>query len=78
MKGEIDTHLFLEIIQSEGVNLMYGETTEHGERVEFFHGLSGKKVLIIVSDEFITERTAKAYLRQLGLDDLVERLFYEE
>jgi len=35
MRGEIDTHLFLDIIQSEGVNLMYNETTVDGDRVEF-------------------------------------------
>ncbi len=70
----IDTHLFLDIIQSEGVSFLYREKIED-VHIEYYHGLNGKKVQICSSDEYITSRTAKAYLRQLGLDDLIDRLF---
>lgn len=70
----IDTHLFLEIIQSEGVQLLYRDENE-GIFNEYYHGLNGKKVCICVSDEFLTARIAKINLRQLGLEDLVDRLF---
>ena len=71
---DIDTHLFLEIIQNEGVLFMYREEID-GVHIEYYHGLTGKKVGICVSDEFITNRTAKAHLKQLGLESLIDRLF---
>ena len=71
---EIDTHLFLEIIQTEGVMLLYRDDLD-GITIEYYHGLNGRKVGICVTDEYLTSRTAKSHLRQLGLDDLIERMF---
>lgn len=71
---DIDTHLFLEIVQSEGVTFLSRHETD-GVTIEYYHGLNGRKVQICVTDEYITNRTAKAYLRQLGLEDLIERMF---
>jgi hypothetical protein len=72
---DIDTYLFVEIILSEGVTFLYRDDALENLNVEYYHGISGKKVAICMSDESITVLTAKQYLRQLGLDDLIDRLF---
>ncbi len=74
MKGEIDTNLFVEIIQTDGVTFLHSDIID-GDRIEYYHGPSGKKVPITMSDEFLTERNAKSLLRQLGMEDLADRIF---
>jgi hypothetical protein len=75
---KIDTQLFLQIITAEdGVELDYADQVED----ELFHYYKGKEddvVSICASDEFISNRTAKAYMRQLGIDDLIISLFPDD
>lgn len=69
----MDTHLFIEIVCSEGARLLYEEELE-GIVIGYYHGRTGKKVQIITSDESIGARTMASYLNQLGMSELVERL----
>jgi hypothetical protein len=71
-----DTHLFIDIILSEGATYLYGDEVD-GDRFEYYTATSGRKVSICVSDECLSTNTAKAYLRQLGLESLIERLFID-
>ncbi|HQS23208.1 MAG: hypothetical protein B7Y11_01245 [Sphingobacteriia bacterium 24-36-13] len=77
MNETIDTHLFAEIILSEGVTLMY-RCEDDGDFFEYYLGLNGRKVAVCLSDEYITEQTAKEYLHLLGLSDLIDRLFFKK
>jgi len=77
MTGTIDTHLFAEIILSEGVTLIY-RCEDEGDYFEYYLGLNGRKVGICLSDEYITEQTAKEYLVLLGLSDLIDRMFFKK
>lgn len=70
----LDTHLFLEIILSEGAELLYS-SNNYDTSVEYYTGPSGSRVLICVSDEEISANTCKFYLDQLGLARLIDRLF---
>lgn len=73
----IDTHLFIDIIISEGATLMYHQDYD-GVNTEVYTGPSGKKALICIEDEEITKRVASGYLKQLGMPDLIDRLFGPE
>lgn len=72
MEQTIDTHLFIDIILSEGVMLLR-EITIEDDIIGYYHGINGRKVQICTSDEFITHMTAKAHLIQLGLASLIDR-----
>lgn len=72
---EYDIILFLEIIQTEGCRFLHEDTIED-ERIQWFLSTNGnKRVQICVTDEFMTKRTASDILRQLGLEDLIDRMF---
>lgn len=72
---EYDIILFLEIIQTEGCRFLREETIED-EKIHWYLSVNGnKKVQISVTDEFMTKRTASDLLKQLGLEDLIERMF---
>lgn len=72
---KIDTELFLQIISAEeGIDLDYVDHIT-GKAFHYYSGKNGKTVSICAWDEFITNRTAKAYMRQLGIDDLIISLF---
>jgi hypothetical protein len=72
---KIDTELFIQIISAEqGVDLVFQEEIEE-DVIHHYKGPSGKIIIICVSDEFLSNRTAKAHLRQLGIDDLIVSLF---
>lgn len=71
----IDTHLFIEIIESEGVERMFEEEIDN-VRIIYFKALKGNTIIAIcTSDEFISNRTAKSLLRELGIDNLIVSLF---
>lgn len=73
-----ETHLFLEIIESEqGVQFLRADQ-EDEIKVRFYQGKNGKLVMIDVSDEDISDTLGKGYLHQLGLSDLIPALFPEE
>lgn len=72
-QNEIDVNFFAEIICSEGAVFLHQEIVE-GVKWDWYL-VNGKKRQICVSDEFMTKRTAKAHLRQMGLHDLIPRLF---
>lgn len=74
MGNEIDTSLFLEIIQSEeGIYLLRIEESYLPEILYVFKGLAGKKVTINATEEYISKVVAIHYLNQLGLSYLLER-----
>jgi hypothetical protein len=70
----IDTHLFIEIILSEGASHLYS-SNNHDTDIAFYSGPSGTKVLICIEDEEIDCETCKIYLHQLGFVNLIPRLF---
>ena len=76
MTKTIDTHLFIEIILSEGASFLASIELE-GISIEYYtcHRGSGKRVPIITSDEFITTSTAEGLLILLGMESLADRLF---
>ena len=72
---KIDTELFITIITSEdGVHLDWEDNVED-IHIKYFKGPSGKSVAIQMSNEFISNRIAKSHMRQLGIDELIIRLF---
>lgn len=73
--NSIDTLLFVEIIQTEGAMLLPPQIQIEDDIFEYYHGPSGKRVQICTTEECIDINTACAYLRQLGMSDLIERLF---
>jgi hypothetical protein len=75
-ENTIDTHLFIDIIVSEGAILIFHDVVS-GETIEHYTARSGKRVIICTSDEYMTRPTATAYLGQLGLTDLIDRLFID-
>lgn len=70
---EIDTLLFIEIVQTEGVRLLWLEEDYLPDINYVFQGLNGKKVIINASDEYLSKQTARMYLIRLGLASLIER-----
>lgn len=73
MDKTFDSHLFEEIILSEGAKHLYScNRTDFNNK--YFTGPSGKKVLICLEDEEIPYSTIKGYLTQLGMEDLINRL----
>lgn len=69
----MDTHLFLDIIRNEGA-LSIGCTDIDGLSMEIFIGPSQRRVYIVTADESISSFVAKTYLKQLGLESLIEPL----
>lgn len=70
----IDTHLFLDIILSEGANHLFS-SNNYDTDIAFYTGPSGTKVMICIADEEIDCETCKIYLAQLGYYNLIPRLF---
>lgn len=73
MSKTLDSHLFEEIIISEGATELYSSNT-HGINNKYYTGPSGKKVLVCLEDEHIPYITLAGYLMQLGMEDLIDRL----
>lgn len=72
---QYDILLFLEIIQTEGCRFLREDAIDN-EKIQWYLSANGnKRVQICVTDELMTKRTASDLLRQLGLEDLIERLF---
>ncbi len=72
---EYDIELFLQIIETEGCRYLYDDDGD-GERIKYFLSINGnKRVAICITDDVVTKRTAKDWLKQLGLEDLIERMF---
>jgi len=73
-----DILLFCDIIETEGVRLMWVDRQEINGKVEvvhWYHGTNGRRVPICTTDEFMTITIAKQHLAQVGLVDLVHRMF---
>jgi hypothetical protein len=68
------THIFLELILTADAKPLYTEVRE-GVTIEYYTGPSGRKIPIIISDEYIPTGTAKGYLEQLGYAHLIPVLF---
>lgn len=70
----IDTQLFIQIIEAEdGIEMDYQDKV--GDSViNYYKGKRGT-ISICITDEFLTNRSAKAHMRQLGIDDLIVGLF---
>lgn len=66
----MDTNLFLEIILSEGALLLNHQSSD-GVIIEFYLGINGRRVPILVSDEFTTRATINELLRLLGMRHLI-------
>ena len=72
--GLIDTHLFIEVILSEGANELYNND-KHGIKNKYFSGRNNiGRVLICVEDEHIPYSTARGILEQLGFNDIIDSL----
>ena len=74
MADSIDTHLFIDIIVSEGCILLDHEQVEE-DSFEHYTGPSGKRVTLCITDEYLRELTARMYLSDLGLGRLGDNLF---
>lgn len=74
MLRTLDTHLFIEIITTEGAKPC-GCIPSNELRFEYYTGPSGRKIPICMHDEDVDEVTASIWLKQLGLDELIELLF---
>jgi hypothetical protein len=75
---EYDIILFLEIIQTEGCRFSREDVVD-GERIHWYLCVNGaRRVQILVTDEVMTLTTSKDLLRQLGLEDLIPRMFNGE
>lgn len=75
MPNTIDTQLFLQIITAEdGIELDFTEKVGN-QQINYYKGKKDEIVTICATDEFLTHRTAKAYMRQLGIDNLIISLF---
>lgn len=72
--NEIDTLLFIDIIQDNGAHGPYDCREVDGDRFEAYIGVNGNKVQICSSDEFLTKTVANEYCRQLGLNHLIGKI----
>lgn len=68
--------MFLDIISAEdGIEQIMTEQIGD-EVIHYYTGkLSDDPVIISATTEFLTNRTAKEYMRQLGIDELIISLF---
>ena len=73
-KLKIDTQLFIEIILSEEGITKEFEDTIAGITIGYFKGKKGI-IAINLTPEFTYNKIARAHMRQLGIDDLILRLF---
>jgi len=69
----IDTHLFIDIILNEGAQFLYYDSVGE-DHIEYYHGITGRKVAISIDDSFISKNVAVDHLNKLGLGDLVDRI----
>ncbi|WP_445720369.1 hypothetical protein [Flavobacterium sp.] len=70
---EIDTQIFREIIENEGCFCIYEDIDANYVNVSHYMSRTGnKRVLLLTSEEFISERTAKNYLIDLDLTNLID------
>jgi hypothetical protein len=75
---EIDTNLFREIIEDRGCFCVFEEIIDGIGISHYFPNNSARRVLIITSDEFISEKTAKGHLMDLELWDLLDNLPFQD
>ncbi len=75
MGQNYDTTLFIEIIESIQGVLFLRQIELDGQFTRFYQGLTGKLVIIDMSEEFITPRIGSALLDKLGLSHLIPSLF---
>jgi hypothetical protein len=69
------TFVFIEIVESiKGILFIRAEERED-VKIRVYQGLTGKTVIIDVSDEDIVTEQGKGYLRQLGLEYLIPSMF---
>lgn len=69
---EIDTLIFREIIENEGCFCIYEDIDANSVNISHYMSRTGnKKILLLTSEEFISERTAKNYLIDLDLTNLI-------
>jgi len=71
-----DVHLFIEIILSEGATLLNHHEID-GVKIEYYQGRNGKRVPICIDDEYFPKELVIAHLQQLGMDDLISRLYVD-
>lgn len=76
IKGGYDTELFIEIIKQEGAKLLYEDDSVNGF-VFVWYERNSKRIAIIKSDVDISITTAKDYLRDLELSNLIPLIFPE-
>lgn len=69
----MDTHLFLDILFSEGVRERDVRTVD-GVTSGFYISQTGRKAQINSTDEFLPAPVIKYHLKQLGLDHLINIL----
>jgi len=73
---KIDIQLFIQIITSEdGIDEDFEDEID-GEIFKYYRNeTNDKQIAISMKNEYITNRTAKALMRQLGIQDLIISLF---
>lgn len=72
---EQDLYIFIETIESIPGITYLRQDMHSGFTVRFYQGLKGNLVPIDASDEDIPSDVAIAYLKELGLDDLIYSMF---
>jgi hypothetical protein len=70
-----DTSIFIDIVESVPGIIFLRRADDGIFHVHYYQGLKGNLVPVDVSDEDMPNDTAMDYLDQLGLADLIPRLF---
>lgn len=75
----MDSHLFIDIIITEGARPLGSPIVEGNLRVEYYTGRSGKRVPIMIDadDDEIDCLTGSNILVLLGMEDIIPGLFPE-
>ena len=72
---KIDCQLLVDIITSEDGIEEVDQVTVGNNTFKFIRGKNGEIIQICMSVEYVTNRTAKDLMKQLGVDSLIISLF---
>ena len=67
----MDSHLFEEIILTEGAILAWTDPDSGSEIIKAFIGLNGKRVFMDLTEEELSKPIIDEYLTQLGMSELI-------
>lgn len=72
---KIDCQLLVDIMTAEDGIFEDDQIEIGGTKFSFIKGKSGVTIQVCMSVEYVTNRTAKDWMRQLGIDYLIVSLF---